>query len=219
MLRKQVFFEEGLAHDNFEIYDFDKYDLLGDHIILKLQETGEIVGTYRIMCSEFTQNFYSENEFFIQNFLQESGIKIELGRACIAKHCRNGATIALIWKGLAKFATIVNAKYMFGCASLSTMNSYLAHEVMRELARKDHLDLRYKVQVQPKYRSGDVLLVPEILTPENIDSSIPPLLNSYINAGAKVLGGPAFDNDFQCADIFTALDLQSLPQKYRNRYF
>ena len=218
-LRKKIFFAEGLAHDNFELYDFDKYDLLGDHIILKKQDTGQIVGTYRIMCSRFTTDFYSENEFSIEKFLMEPGTKIELGRACIDPQHRNGATIALIWKGLAKFATLVDAKYMFGCASVDTLNSHLAHEVMRELDRQGHLDLSYDVEVQPQYSAGQIRYDSSLMTPESVQKVLPPLLMSYIQAGAKVLGGPAFDEPFQCSDVFTALDLTTMNEKYRSRYF
>jgi putative hemolysin len=218
-LRKQVFFDEGLAHDNFEIYDFDKYDLLGDHVVLKSNETGQIIGTYRIMCSTFTTDFYSENEFDIGRFLRQPGTKIELGRACIHPAHRNGATIALVWKGLAKFATVVGAKYMFGCASLATMNSYLAHEVMRELDRQGHLDLSFDVAVTPEYSAGYIRYNSQLLAKESVDNAIPPLLRSYIAAGAKVLGGPAFDEPFQCSDVFTALNLTTMNEKYRSRYF
>ncbi|MCB0407265.1 MAG: GNAT family N-acetyltransferase [Bdellovibrionales bacterium] len=218
-LRKYVFFEDGIAHDNFELYDFDKYDLLGDHVVIKNQESGKIVGTYRIMCTHFTDDFYSENEFTIQNFLNKPGVKIELGRACIEPEHRNGATIALIWKGLARFAILVGARYMFGCASLSTINSYLAHEIMRELDRQGHTDHSYDIYVRPEFSAGQIYYNSGLLTQDNIESSIPPLLRSYISAGAKVLGGPAFDDQFQCSDVFTVIDLANMNEKYRRRYF
>jgi putative hemolysin len=48
---------------------------------------------------------------------------------------------------------------------------------------------------------------------------LPPLLLSYINAGAKVIGKPAFDQDFNCLDFLTILKLQDLRSSFKKRYF
>lgn len=56
-----------------------------DHLIIIEKETADepkrSFGTYRMLCSQFTDRFYSETEFKIDAFLQVPGIKLELGRA------------------------------------------------------------------------------------------------------------------------------------------
>ena len=48
--------------------------------------------------------------------------------------------------------------------------------------------------------------------------TLPPLLRSYLQAGSKVYGYPAFDGDFKCFDLFTILDLTQLNKKFQERY-
>lgn len=218
-MRKQIFDLEFPQRAHTLKYDFDKYDLLGDHILLIDSAKEKIIGTYRILCSRFTHDFYSQNEFYIDEFLKEPGVKIELGRACIDPEYRNGSSIAMIWKGLAKFSSVVNAEYMFGCTSISSMNSFLTHAMIAELDKAGHLNLNYNVQVQEDFRCGHIQYLPELLTTANIQKNIPHLLKSYLKAGAKVLAGPAFDQEFQCADFFTALKLSEISDIYKKRYF
>ncbi|MCB0394310.1 MAG: GNAT family N-acetyltransferase, partial [Bdellovibrionales bacterium] len=65
--------------------DFDGYDLIADHILLEDIETGEIVGTYRMLCSTFADRFYSESEFELDELFVHGKRYLELGRACIKK--------------------------------------------------------------------------------------------------------------------------------------
>ena len=65
-LRYQVFIKEGLGQSKFTGVDFDRYDLIADHIVLQHKETKQVIGTYRMLCSTFTNDFYSQNEFTLQ---------------------------------------------------------------------------------------------------------------------------------------------------------
>jgi putative hemolysin len=40
----------------------------------------------------------------------------------------------------------------------------------------------------------------------------------YLACGARVLGAPAWDPDFGCADLPMMLDLADLPASYRRRF-
>ena len=52
----------------------------------------------------------------------------------------------------------------------------------------------------------------------NQQASIPPLLTGYIKLGAKIIGKPAWDPEFQTADFLTLLDLNDLPDRYKNHF-
>ena len=91
-------------------YDIDMYDHICDHLIIKCRYSDEIVGTYRILCSRYTSSFYSENEFVLNDFLKEDGVKLELGRVCIDPAHRNGSVIDLLWKGIGEYAKVTKAK-------------------------------------------------------------------------------------------------------------
>jgi putative hemolysin len=89
------------------------------------KKSGEIVGTYRLICSLFSKRFYSQAEFTLEQVLALPGVKLELGRACIKKEFRNGAVLTLLWRGIIEYMKLTNAKYLFGCASVQTV---LPHE-------------------------------------------------------------------------------------------
>jgi putative hemolysin len=48
--------------------------------------------------------------------------------------------------------------------------------------------------------------------------SMPPLVKGYLACGAKVLGAPAVDPDFGCADVPMWLRLADVPPGYRRRF-
>ena len=44
---------------------------------------------------------------------------------------------------------------------------------------------------------------------------LPPLVHGYLRMGARVLGAPAWDPDFQTADLPIMLQIADLPARYR----
>jgi putative hemolysin len=47
---------------------------------------------------------------------------------------------------------------------------------------------------------------------------VPPLLKSYIRAGAVIAGDPAVDLDFGCCDLFVIMDRERLNAAYSRKY-
>ncbi|HEX3035652.1 MAG TPA: hypothetical protein VHT73_11080 [Thermodesulfobacteriota bacterium] len=55
---------------------------------------------------------------------------------------------------------------------------------------------------------------------EKSEELVPPLLKSYLKAGAKVCGAPALDRKFRCVDFLPILDVELLStsfERYRVR--
>ena len=46
----------------------------------------------------------------------------------------------------------------------------------------------------------------------------PPLIKGYLRCGAKVLGAPAWDPDFNTADLPMLLRIEDLPARYRQHF-
>lgn len=215
-LRHKVFLEEGLGRTNTLQIDFDKFDLVADHILLINKISNEVIGTYRILSSDLVKSFYSSTEFTTESFLQmNSGLKLELGRACIHPAYRTGAAINLIWKGLGRYAALTSANYMFGCTSIKSPSKKMVFEMLNLLG-PSYYESAFNIKPRLKYRFfKETQFIPKDFDPKDL---IPPLLSSYVNAGAKVYGEPAYDRDFKCFDVFTCLNLKTLPEKYIRRY-
>ncbi|MCB0340919.1 MAG: GNAT family N-acetyltransferase [Pseudobdellovibrionaceae bacterium] len=214
-LRHQVFIEEGLGLNRIGGVDFDRYDLLGDHILLIKKDDNEVIGTYRLVCSLFSNKFYSENEFDLDSFFSVPGVKLELGRACIHPDHRTGAAIHLVWKGMGRYAKLVGADYLFGCTSLYTTNFGEANAVLNSFKPDSYSD-EHHIRPIGIYRFQNRNSA--IVSAERALELTPPLLRSYINAGAKIYGEPALDEDFNCSDVLTILDMSQLSEKHAKKY-
>jgi putative hemolysin len=212
-LRHNVFFAWGLDKKlNFEI-DVDQFDLDSDHLVVIDKETSQVVGNYRVRCSLFHPKFYSEDEFVLNEFLVETeDNRIEIGRACIHPDYRTGAVIQLLWRGLFLYMRKTKARFLFGCSSISTRIPGQIEHVWNYLQVNSLMHPNLQVQPKHPFAFRDMEGDP------GVEVELPPLLQSYIRSGAKVLGPPAFDPEFECADFFTLLDLNDLTERRTRRY-
>jgi putative hemolysin len=215
-LRHKSFFPHIKSKKYFKHYDVDKYDLDADHIIIQDKVSGVICGTYRLISSTFDVPFYSSSEFDLSEFLKTTDIKLELGRACVHENYRNGSIIALLWKGIAEYTKAVNARYIFGCSSVKTicpMKSFDAVKYLSESTSNEYL-------IQP-HKQFHTPLVSSANNPEEIQAIkklLPPLLRTYLSAGAEVHGLPSLDKEFECIDFLTILDRRTIKKSFAAKY-
>jgi putative hemolysin len=223
-LRHKVFYEELLGHPMPQGFDMDEFDLACDHLVIIDKKTKKIVGTYRLMASSYSQQFYSSKEFDISGLLALPGHKLELGRACIHKDYRNGLVISLLWRGIHQYAQAVGAQRLFGCSSIHTTDLYATAQVCAYFRVHGYAIQELDLQPQPGYQ------IPEfasfVTRYENLDRvalelarrTIPPLLLSYIKSGARVGPEPALDKAFRCVDFMTILETDRLTNTYGKKF-
>lgn len=216
-LRSEVFYGELLGRRRRPAFDMDSYDDAYDHLTIIDTAKGRCVGTYRFMLSSHAQRFYSAEEFDISSILALPETKMELGRACIHRDYRNGFTIALLWKAIRQIMDQCQVRYLFGCSSVQSMDPLLAQQLISYFYRQGHVLQDFSVRVKTRYQGGPLaqFLVDRAMdltavSDEDNRRRVPPLLLSYLKAGAKVAPEPAFDRAFQCMDFLTLLDVQQL---------
>lgn len=218
-LRSEVFLQEFAAKEDSGDLDLDDIDLEADFLIVKDQQSGEVLASYRLICSRFTSSFYSESEFQLKAFLRSEGHKLELSRACIRSDKRSsGIFLHLLWKGLTQYILLSDATHLFGCSSVQSLRLPEIVSLYKQLDSIGALSRDY--QVRP-HVSMDILDTPRLVSfpltaSEPVD--LPPLLMGYIKAGAKVHGEPAYDHDFRCLDLFTVLDCKKEPTPFFKKY-
>lgn len=219
-LRHDVFIREWQGRELPSGLDLEPYDFVGDHILIINKKLGAVVGTYRVLCSEFCDRFYSQDEFYMSSFLMRPGTKLELGRACIHPDFRDGNTIDLLWKGLARYIDATRSQYLFGCTSIKTIEQKNIENLLGDLRRQDYWVDDYQIRATTDYKfSGLNYQTAEADSQFRARDLMPPLLRSYLHAGAKVYGEPAIDHQFACVDLLTILDMRHLTKRFQSRYF
>ncbi|MBU6466901.1 MAG: GNAT family N-acetyltransferase, partial [Burkholderiales bacterium] len=102
--------------------DHDIFDPYCEHLVVRDENTGAVVGTYRILSPEQAVKiggYYSEGEFDLTRLQHLRPRMVEIGRSCVHADYRSGATITLLWAGLARYMLQRRYDYLIGCASMS----------------------------------------------------------------------------------------------------
>ena len=127
-------------------------DILCDHLMIIEKKSQQVVGTYRVASSHYTQKFYSQGEFALEGLLVEDGPKIELGRACISKDHRNGMVMKLLWRGIGEYFKATRSRILFGCTSIKTMELKDAVMIAAYAQEKGWVTEKYGVRPLEPFR-------------------------------------------------------------------
>ncbi|MFF5244038.1 GNAT family N-acetyltransferase [Streptosporangium sp. NPDC000095] len=119
-LRHRVFSEEMGARLDSPItgLDVDPLDAYCDHLLVRCDDTGEVVGTYRLLGPRRADRLYSDSEFDLSALAGIRGNMVETGRACVHPEHRGGAVLGLMWAGIARYMTAGGYGWLAGCCSV-----------------------------------------------------------------------------------------------------
>jgi putative hemolysin len=215
-LRYRIFAEEMGARLYVEEagVDADFYDPFCEHLIVRDETSGRIVGTYRILSPEAARragSYYSETEFDLTRLQHLRSRMVEVGRSCIDPEYRSGSVIALLWAKLARYMENNNYEYLIGCASISMADGgHNAANLFVQLIEDNIAPVEYRVFP----RSG--LPYEKLITGQKCE--VPPLLKGYLRAGAYVCGEPSWDPDFNAADLLVMLPMSRMSPRYRKHF-
>lgn len=223
-LRHEVFYQEFQNIDR-EGVDFDKFDTHFDHLIIVHKNTNKVIGTYRINCSSFSHQSYTELEFNLDEVFNLPGPHLELGRACIHKDHRKGAVLSLLWRGITDYMNLSGANVLFGCSSLKINTVGQAALVYKYLFEEGALMDNFFSSPTKNFQMPDFDIWYASYQnglnerqKEEAEKLIPPLLKSYIKYGAKIASEPAFDKDFDCVDLLTLLKKEDMTNSLARRF-
>lgn len=220
-LRYKVFAEEmgaklasAPAHPGEPGFDVDQFDAHCEHLLVRDQRDGRVVGAYRLLPPENARRvgrLYSESEFDLARLDHLRGDLVEAGRSCVHWDHRNGAVIMLLWAGIARYMRRYGYGYLIGCASISLRDGGHA-------AANLYGSLKAGEFVPPEYSVFPRLPLPHARLRNREAPLVPPLIKGYLRAGAKVGGAPAWDPDFNTADLFMFLPMQALNPRYARHF-
>jgi putative hemolysin len=199
-------------------HDIDLFDDYCEHLLVRDAATREVIGTYRVLTPAQARragSFYSDTEFDLVRLRLLRDRMVELGRSCVHRDHRQGGVILALWSALAEFMARNGLDTMIGCASIPMLhNGVVGGDVAASIwhqLKGTHL-APVEHQVLPRLAlpveelRGDLAVEP------------PALIRGYLRLGAKVLGPPAWDPDFNTADLPMLMRLQDLPPRYRRHF-
>jgi putative hemolysin len=215
-LRYRVFAEEMGARlpTADEGIDRDPFDAWCEHMLVTEEDTGEVVGTYRILTGETAKRvggFYSDQEFDLTRLNHLRDRTVEIGRSCVHPDHRRGGVITLLWSGVLEYIQRTGYEYILGCASLSMVDGGHSAAAAFKQLRDSHLS-------SVEYRVFPRCPLPLHELDQNATPSIAPLIKAYLRVGAHVCGEPAWDPDFNTADLLMLLPLSRMTARYARHF-
>lgn len=198
--------------------DVDLFDDFCEHLLVRTLETADVpaqvIGTYRVLtpaAAKRAGGYYSETEFDLTRLRPLRDRMAELGRSCVHPEHRSGGVILALWGALAGFMNSNRLDTMVGCASIGMRDGgHAAASLWARLSQTHGASLEY--QVRPR------LALPVDELDRTLAVEPPALIKGYLRCGAKVLGAPAWDPDFNTADLPMLLRLADLPARYRRHF-
>ncbi|MCX7174575.1 MAG: GNAT family N-acetyltransferase [Proteobacteria bacterium] len=214
-LRYRVFADELGARLQNKIpgVDQDYYDRYCEHLVVRDEANRKIIGTYRILSPEAARragSYYSETEFNLERLKHLRDRTVEVGRSCIHPDYRTGGTIALLWSGLVRYMLQTHHEYLIGCASIGMADG--GHAAAGIFSR-------IEAHMAPiEYRVFPNCPLPLNRIEASKDAEVPPLIKGYLRAGAYVCGDPAWDPDFNTADLLMLLPMSRIDARYARHF-
>jgi putative hemolysin len=199
-------------------HDVDHFDDFCEHLLVRDESTSQVVGTYRLLTPVQAQRaggLYTETEFNIDALSSLKPRMVELGRSCVHADYRSGAVIMALWGALAQFMFRNQLSTMVGCASIPMLHQGhisgdAAASVWSQVANTHLADPAWHVHAHTP--------LPLAQFNNGLDVEPPALIKGYLRLGARVLGAPAWDPDFNTADLPMLLRVDEMPVRYKKHF-
>lgn len=235
-LREITFREVGEGTQ--QAIDLDQYDHYYQHLFVYDQQTGQVVGAYRVgkgkelWKKQGKRGFYLHSLFKIKKelvpLLKHS---LEVGRSFIRPEYQGKSLpLLLLWKGLSLFLQERPAyKFLIGPVSISNCFSQLSQSLMVQFIKTHFYDPELANYVKPRksfkistrQQQQQQILQRQISGITELDSLIkeieqqgmPILLKRYLLQNARIIGfniDPAFSSSL---DGFMVMNVEDLPQE------
>jgi putative hemolysin len=223
-LRYAVFAGEMCANLPVKVpgHDVDLFDDFCEHLLVRNAITREVIGTYRVLTPAQARRVgstYTDTEFDLTRLRHIRDRMVELGRSCVHPDHRQGGVIMALWGALVAFMHRNELDTMIGCASIP-----MQHQGPQGCVGGGHAAASVWRQVKDRHLASiDLHVRPRLPLPvEQLDGDLvvepPALIKGYLRLGAKVLGPPAWDPDFNAADLPMLMRMGDLPARYRKHF-
>jgi putative hemolysin len=204
--------------------DVDRFDEYCDHLLVRDDDTDELVGCYRMLAPAgaiAAGGLYTATEFDLRAFDPLRASLVEMGRAVVRDGHRNGGVVLLMWAGILAYLDRYGYDYVTGCVSVpigEQSDGPVPGSQLRGV--RDFIMSRHAAPPQYRVRPYrpvrvDGRALDDIPAPPR--PAVPPLMRGYLRLGAQVCGEPAHDPDFGVGDFCVLLDKRRADTRYLER--
>ncbi|BBZ07099.1 phosphohistidine phosphatase [Mycolicibacterium doricum] len=203
--------------------DADRFDEFCDHLLVRDDMSGELVGCYRMLPPSgaiAAGGLYTATEFDVRALDPLRPSLVEMGRAVVRHDHRNGGVVLIMWAGILAYLDRCDYDYVTGCVSVPVAGAIgepagTQLRGVRDFVRRRHAAPEcYTVHpYRPVVIDGSSL--DDIAPPAR--ATVPPLMRGYLRLGAQVCGEPAHDPDFGVGDFPALLDKRDADIRYLRR--
>lgn len=199
-------------------HDVDRFDDYCEHLLARDTATGEVVGTYRVLTptqAARAGGAYSDTEFDLSPLHALRPKMVELGRSCVHAQHRHGGVILALGAALYEFMARNQLETMMGCASIPMLHNGM---VTGDVAASVWRQMQEKHLASPELQVRAHLPLPVDQLDSSLDIDPPAMIRGYLRQGAKVLGAPAWDPDFNTADLPLLIYVKDAPSRFLKRF-
>lgn len=203
--------------------DLDRFDEFCDHLLVRDDDTGELVGCYRMLAPAgaiAAGGLYTATEFDIRALDPLRPSLVEMGRAVVRDGHRNGGVVLLMWAGILAYLDRYGYDHVTGCVSVPIGGESDVPPGSQLRGVRDVILSRHGAP--PEYRVYPHR--PVVVDGKGIDDiappvrpSVPALMRGYLRLGAQVCGEPAHDPDFGVGDFCVLLGKAHADTRYLKR--
>lgn len=201
--------------------DADRFDEYCDHLLVREDNSGELVGCYRMLPPPgaiAAGGLYTATEFDVEGIDPLRPSLVEMGRAVVREDHRNGGVVLLMWAGILAYLDRCGYDYVAGCVSVPVQGcegDAPGSQIrgVRDFVRRRHAAPYTVHPYRPVIIDGSGL--DDIDPPARV--SVPPVMRGYLRLGAQVCGEPAHDPDFGVGDFPALLDKRQADVRYLRR--
>lgn len=224
-LRYDVFVRElggdGPQVDHALGLERDGFDPFVDHLLLHDDETGQVVGVYRLLRQDQAARagrFYSEDEYDLTPLIASGRRLLELGRSCLHPDYRGGTAMFHLWNALADYVQAHDIEILFGVASFHGTDVTALAQPLSHLYHRCLAPPRLRVTVRPPNGQRMDLLPEDQIDRRAAMLAVPALIKAYLRLGGVVGDGAYVDRVFNTTDVCLILDTADMNARQRRIY-
>jgi putative hemolysin len=198
--------------------DADRFDEFCDHLLVREETSGELVGCYRMLPPPgaiAAGGLYTATEFDVRALDPLRPSLVEMGRAVVRADHRNGAVVLLMWAGILAYLDRCGYEYVTGCVSVPLAGQAGEPDGTQVRGVRDFVRHRHAAPENYTVRPYRPVALDHIAPPARV--TMPPLMRGYLRLGAQVCGDPAHDPDFGVGDFPALLDKRHADVRYLRR--